>query len=445
MATSAYGRLPTQEGGLPGNGGNGNGKTPFSSLAGWTRVRWTVIAGVTLAILILVALFGSASREDGYSLHAAASRLGSYTGKIKQGTWFGNDDISLGPLSPDDPWIKGSGRQGLKYSTPFNPDDVTMTDDECSAFFPALYKEIDRSVQYFSKKQRYDKEYLEYACDDGIWTHARVVIYKNRVYLRSFQDSEATRTKAALSLLHLAVTGSRQKLPNVEFCIGLMDWGSRGKFGLDRAPDLEDVWLMPDYGFWSWPEHVGSYQELRERTKEVEEEVGWAGKKSKLLWRGTLSAGTADREALVGSAKGHSWSDVAPIDWNYPDMRPVAMEDYCRWKFHAFPEGNTNNGRLRYLQNCHSVLVTHEPRWVQHWSHLYNPDWKSKDQNVVFVPPPSGNAGPDKGILVHDSDGHEIGRDRTWERLPETMNRLLKNDKLARKIADNQWNFFRER
>lgn len=106
----------------------------------------------------------------------------------------------------------------------------------------------------FCPPTRYNKEYLEYSCDDGIWTHARVVIYNNRLYLKYYQQSDFTRSQAALALLHMAVVTSREKLPNVEFCIGMMDWGSRGKFGLDRAPDLEDVWMMPDYGWFSWPE-----------------------------------------------------------------------------------------------------------------------------------------------------------------------------------------------
>jgi len=115
-------------------------------------------------------------------------------------------------------------------------------------------------------------------------------------------------------------------------------------------------------------------------------------------------------------------SSSAGGDW-------VSMQDHCRWKFHGFPEGNTYSGRLRYIQNCRSVIVTHEPRWLQHWTHLYNADWNSPDQNIVFVPPAIGSG----------------TGDRTWERLPETMDRLLRDDKLARKIADNQWNFFRER
>lgn len=117
------------------------------------------------------------------------------------------------------------------------------------------------------------------------------------------------------------------------------------------------------------------------------------------------------------------------------------MEDHCRWKFFGFPEGMTYSGRLRYLQNCRSVIVTHEPRWIQHWTHMYNADWNSPDQNIVFVPEA---VGPGEGVEVHDQDG-VVHKDRTWERLPETMEKLLADDAHAKRIADNQWNFFRER
>lgn len=117
------------------------------------------------------------------------------------------------------------------------------------------------------------------------------------------------------------------------------------------------------------------------------------------------------------------------------------MADHCKWKFHGFPEGNTYSGRLRYLQNCRVVIVTHEPRWIQHWTHLNNPDWNSLDQNIVYVPKALGEG---QGVLVHDNEGHE-SYDRTWERLPETMDALLSDDAHAKRIADNQWTFFRER
>lgn len=101
---------------------------------------------------------------------------------------------------------------------------------------------------------RFDKEYLDFTCDDGIWSNARVIVYENEVYLKHYRQSDFTRSQSALNLLHLSVTTSREKLPNIEFCVNMMDWGSRGKFGLDRGPDQRDVWLMPDYGWFAWPE-----------------------------------------------------------------------------------------------------------------------------------------------------------------------------------------------
>lgn len=293
----------------------------------------------------------------------------------------------------------------------------------------------------FRKICRFDKEYLEFVCDDGIWSNARIVIYNNEVYLKTYRQSDFTRSQAALHLLHLAVVTSRERLPNVEFCVNLVDWGSRGKFGLDRAPDLEDVWLMPDYGWFAWPEHVGAYKDYRRRAAKVEKDVGWDGKQNKLFWRGSMKVGTADRESMKQMSDGHDWSDVKEVNWGGGASNAVTMEDHCRWKFHGFPEGNTYSGRLRYLQNCRVVIVTHPPRWIQHWTHLYNADPKSPDQNIVFVDPPPADAST---VLVHDEHGREF-RDATWYNLPNTMDWLLQDDDRAKLIANNQWDFFRER
>ncbi len=88
---------------------------------------------------------------------------------------------------------------------------------------------------------------------------------------------------------------------------------------------------------------------------------------------------------MMAAAQGYEWNDLAPLDWKNKEGF-TTMEDHCKWKFHAFPEGMTYSGRLRYLQNCRSVIITHEPRWIQHWTHLYNSDPTSADQNIVFVP-----------------------------------------------------------
>ncbi len=325
------------------------------------------------------------------------------------------------------------------YDDAFNPDDLTFTEEQCDAYFPGLWSDIDRSVKYYTEHP-FTKEYLELSCDDGHWSHARVAIYNNRLYLKMYREAGFTRAPAALALLHQSLITAREPLPNVEFCIGLEDWGSRGKFSLDRGPGDEEVWLMPDYGWWSWPEHVGSYGDIRMRMDNVERATPWEQKVSKLFWRGSIKVGTADRESLLQTAAGHAWNDVKVVNWDNP-VDAVSMEDHCKWKFQGFPEGNTYSGRLRYLQNCKTVIVTHPPRWIQHWTHLYNSDWNSPDQNIVYVPPALGDA---QGVIVHDEGGKEFF-DRTWERLNEVMEALLSDDDKARSIAENQWNYFRNR
>lgn len=162
MSSQGYGRLSGQENGagLASDNfpGNGNVQSHHRDSSRHSRMRWAIICVVALTVILLFTLLGTASRDrDGRLLHSAASRLGSYAG-VGQDSWSKGDagqaGITFHSLSIQDPWIKSSGRKGLKYTTPFNADDLTMTDDECDAAFPALYKEIDRSIEYFTKQQK---------------------------------------------------------------------------------------------------------------------------------------------------------------------------------------------------------------------------------------------------------------------------------------------------
>lgn len=432
-----YVRVPTSNTPLPSS--ISDTRSSSSSGFGRARTRWALIAAALFSLLLF---FGFASSDSPTSASWKA-KAGQYANKFP---WAKSSNRNVYSSVTDvdgrefDRWLNGSDISGLRYDSPFNPEDLTLTEYECDTFFPDLYKEIDRSVEYFTEHPL-TAEYLDKVCDDGIWSHARVVIHNNRVYLKYFQQSAFTRVNSALALLSQSVLGSKEKLPDAEFCLSANDWGSMGKFSLDRAPYLEDVWLMPDYGFHSWPEPgIGSYTEHREKVLEVERANPWEKKIPKLFWRGAMQVGTADRKALLAAAQGHDWNDVKPLDWGSRDGF-VTMEDHCKWKFHAFPEGMTYSGRLRYLQNCRSVIVTHEPRWIQHWTHLYNPDPDSPDQNIVFVPEYQGE---ELGPEVQDDTG-KVFHDKTWMRLPEVMQHLIADDARAKKIADNQWSFFRER
>lgn len=272
-------------------------------------------------------------------------------------------------------------------------------------------------------------------------THLRLKIYNNRLYIKSYRQSDFTRTQATLALLQQSIITAREPLPNVEFCVGVQDWPGKGKFGLDRPPEVEDVWLMPDYAFLSWPEHVGTYHDLRRRIETVEHATPWEHKHPKLLWRGSMTVGTADREAMVHAAQGYPWNDIKAVNWT-TGANALLMENHCQWKFQAVSDGNSYTGKLRYLQNCKTVIVTHQPRWLQHFTHLFNSDWSSPDQNIVMIPEPEE---PPPTLSDGQAPDPAVETERMWRRLPETMTALLNDDKRAKQIAENQWNFFRNR
>ncbi|KAE8219568.1 hypothetical protein CF319_g6755 [Tilletia indica] len=399
------------------------------------RQKWFTISLWFFTLLVVLNLVFGDGLNVGYALVA-------YTKKF---TWSASNALTGkgGELSwSQQPWVE-TGRTDLNYTTPFNRDDLTLTEDECDALFPGLWKDLDRAKAYYTKRQPFTRNYLERSCAEETFTQLRVVIYHNRLYVKMYRQSDFKRTQTTLALLQQSIISSREKLPNVEFCLDLQDWGSMGKFSLSRSPDQHDTWLMPDYAYYNWLEHIGgSYKEFREKSAALEKSIGWEGKTAKLFWRGSMKVGTADRESMVAAATGHDWSDVKPLNWAGNRSEWVSMVDHCKWKFHGFAEGNTYSGRLRYLQHCRSVLVTHEPRWIQHWTHLYNANTSSPDQNIVFVPPALPGT---KGTPVKDFENGPVRYDTTWSRLPEVMEELLRDDAKAKQIADNQVAFFRDR
>ena len=95
-----------------------------------------------------------------------------------------------------------------------------------------------------------------------------------------------------------------------------------------------------------------------------------------------------------------------------------SMDEHCQHKYLAHIEGNSYSGRLKYLQNCRSVIVAHQMNWEQHYTHLTISSGPS--QNYVQV-------------------------DRDFRNLEPTMLKLQNDDKWALKVANNNVATFRER
>lgn len=127
------------------------------------------------------------------------------------------------------------------------------------------------------------------------------------------------------------------------------------------------------------------------------------------------------RDKLIKVTKGKPWSDVKAIDWKdtqSPESGYKTMPEHCDYKYVAQTEGNTYSGRLKYLQMCRSVIVSHKLDWIQHHYHLLRSS--GSDQNIVEV-------------------------ERDWSDLDSKMKWLLDHDKHAQRIADNNVKTFRER
>jgi len=143
-----------------------------------------------------------------------------------------------------------------------------------------------------------------------------------------------------------AVASTGYVFPNIEFSMISGDKNpdhTRPNWAYDRLVTDHKTWLMPDFGLYAWPSHdVGTWQEARQKAREVEERIEQFGDKiPQLLWRGTAQFGREVREALLNETKGKSWSAVEGISWGAVDFKlhSVAMSDHCKYQYLAHTEG----------------------------------------------------------------------------------------------------------
>ena len=83
-----------------------------------------------------------------------------------------------------------------------------------------------------------------------------------------------------------------------------------------------------------------------------------------------------------------------------------------------FGPGRAWSGRLKYVQNCESVIIAHKLNWIQHYQHLLVPGGEL--QNFVQV-------------------------ERDWSDLSATMEHLLVHPEESTRIIQNSVRIFRDR
>jgi hypothetical protein len=228
-----------------------------------------------------------------------------------------------------------------------------------------------------------------------------------------------------------AVISAKDPLPDVDFTFAVHDWPhgevlpmwelTRENTTGTNNEGTPQSWMMPDYGFFAWPEPgVGAYTAVMRKTQEKEQKLGsWDAKTKQIFWKGAFWVNGL-REKLYRKVEGKPWADISDMNWgDRPAETKKNIDDHCQYKYLAHIEGGSSSGRLKYIQGCRSVIVIHPLRWVQHFHHLINTNPDSPEQNAILVP------------------GEE------WDGVEEIMQGLMNDEAKAEKIATNSYHFWR--
>ncbi|BGP12628.1 hypothetical protein JCM10213_008766 [Rhodosporidiobolus nylandii] len=300
---------------------------------------------------------------------------------------------------------------------------LTLNSSQCDAAFPLLWPEVEQTAAAFRYRADLGRKGITMKDIEAVeqFDGSRVAVVDGQVYVKRFNGESKLRSEAILNSLQLAVKTSPEPFPDVEFvfrCTDNLDPGAR--FGLTKEHGGGQMFLLPDFGFESWPEpRVLGWQDARRKAMAVEEDLSWRKKETKLFWRGALGLGNL-RNALVDAANKHPWGDIGDLNWGNGEGR-INMEDHCTRKFLASADSHSYSGRLKYLLLCRSVIVSHKKRWMQHFHPALDGRDGSPTQNWVEL------------------------KEESWAGLEEAMEGLIAEPARAEMIAENAVRSMRDR
>ncbi|EPS29460.1 hypothetical protein PDE_04409 [Penicillium oxalicum 114-2] len=314
-----------------------------------------------------------------------------------------------------------------------------LSDAQCQSAFPKLFTEIDKSASLRSQTPITFNDLDSREVEDGM---VRAMINNGQLYIIEYASMPVTasRARATLNSLHRALIADpdRHLLPDIEFILTSEDFATEptgpGPIWAYSKRDADDsVWLMPDFGYWAWPEvRIGPYEEVRRRISVIDEGethsdgtvtagLKFHEKRKQLVWRGSLATNPPVRGKLLKSAQGKSWASVRVIDWDDEnDIRfnLLPIEDHCRYMFLAHTEGRSFSGRGKYLFNCRSVVISHPLTWRE-------------AHHAALVA-----TGPDANYVEVNHDFSDLSR---------KVDYLIDNPGVAERIAENAVRTFRDR
>ncbi|OJJ97719.1 hypothetical protein ASPACDRAFT_62689 [Aspergillus aculeatus ATCC 16872] len=324
-----------------------------------------------------------------------------------------------------------------------------LTAPQCRAAFPKLFVEIDNSTATRAQNPIRFEELDQIEMADGM---VRGMIADGQLYIISYTPQPVTfsRAKATLHALHRALAASPTPLPPLEFILTTEDFylppttsqpttaGGSPIWSYTKLPHHRHTWLMPDFGYWSWPEvAIGPYRALRTRIAALEASLPFPQKRKQLLWRGSTATNPAVRGTLLKAAQGKSWSSVHTLDWDSTSESSAGsgsgsgsgsglpeaflpMHEHCGYMFLAHTEGRSFSGRGKYLLNCKSVVLSHPLSWRE-----------AHHAALVAAPHPEAN------YVVVEEEG--------WGDLDAKMRWLIDHPEVAERIAEEAVRTFRDR
>jgi hypothetical protein len=152
---------------------------------------------------------------------------------------------------------------------------------------------------------------------------------------------------ACLSAIYRAILAGTTiaAIPNIEFVFSVEDLPAlptKPIWSLARRVQDHGLWLMPDFGFWSWDmPSLGTIDQVTREVVEREAEEPWDRKTEKLVWRGKINYAPKLRRALLDAAKDKPWSDVRPLKWANANSKDefLGPVDQCDYAMIAHAEG----------------------------------------------------------------------------------------------------------
>lgn len=188
----------------------------------------------------------------------------------------------------------------------------------------------------------------------------RVLTRWDQLYIvETFLVDNVNRQKAlaSLSALYRAVLAApaTADIPNIEFVFSVEDLPAqptKPMWSLARRVQDHNLWLIPDFGFWSWDmPSLGTLDEVANEAIDRESVEPWDQKMEKLVWRGKITFAPKLRRALLDAAKGKPWSDVGQLKWTDPNFKEqfLGPVDQCNYMFIAHAEGMSDFNNDSYI------------------------------------------------------------------------------------------------